>query len=187
MFAVSGRILRVFSFRRRAETFTSRPLLSSPYLSPRSTTTYQLAPHAHAKPPLLRFCPLQRSTETGVRFSRSFQPPAPSVLRVSHPLDVLLRLQPWPACFIRPALLGFHRIRMLASTFRRGQGNTRPSFLSEVFSRPVMTASSAVSSLTRHLVLRRRSASVFHSPRREQSRQTGAAEFRSQSGRCIPR
>jgi len=36
----------------------------------------------------------------------SFQPPAPSVLRVSHPLDVLLRLQPWRACFIPPASLG---------------------------------------------------------------------------------
>jgi hypothetical protein len=35
-----------------------------------------------------------------------FQPPAPSVLRVSHPLDVLLRLQPWRACFIPPASLG---------------------------------------------------------------------------------
>jgi hypothetical protein len=149
MFAVSGRILRVFCFRRRAGTFTSRPLLSSSYPSPRSTTTYQLAPHAHAKPPLLRFCPLQRSTETGVRLPRRFQPPALSVLRVSHPLDVLLRLQPWPACFIRPALLGFHRVRTLAPTFRQGQGDTRLGFLFEAFSRPVTTASSAVSSHTR--------------------------------------
>jgi hypothetical protein len=109
----------------------------------------QLAPHAHAKPPLLRFCPLQRSTETGVRFSRRFQPPALSVLRVSHPLDVLLRLQPWPACFIRPALLGFHRIRTLASAFQPGQGDTRPSFLSKAFSLPVTSGSSPESSLTR--------------------------------------
>jgi hypothetical protein len=149
MFAVSGRILRVFSFRRRARAFTPRPLLSSPYLSPRSTTTYQLAPHAHAKLPLLRFRPLQRSTETGVRIPRRFQPPAPSVLRVSHPLDVLLRLQPWPACFIRPALLGFHRVRILASAFRPGQGDARLGFLSEAFSLPMTSVSSTDSSHTR--------------------------------------
>jgi hypothetical protein len=149
MFAVSGRILRVFSFRRRARAFTPRPLLSSPYSSPRSTTTYQLAPHAHAKLPLLRFRPLQRSTETGVRISRRFQPPAPSVLRVSHPLDVLLRLQPWSACFIRPALLGFHRVRILASAFRPGQGDARLGFLSEAFSLPMTSVSSTDSSHTR--------------------------------------
>jgi hypothetical protein len=95
------------------------------------------------------FFPLQRSTETGVRFSRRFQPPAPSVLRVSHPLDVLLRLQPWPACFIRPALLGFHRVRILASTFRSGQGDARLGFLSEAFSLPVTSVSSTDSSHTR--------------------------------------
>jgi hypothetical protein len=135
MFAVSGRILRVFSFRRRARAFTPRPLLSSPYSSPRSTTTYQLAPHAHARPPLLRFRPLQRSTETGVRIPRRFQPPAPSVLRVSHPLDVLLRLQPWPACFIRPALLGFHRVQSLAPAFRPMQGETAPGLPLQSFLR----------------------------------------------------
>jgi len=145
-FAVSGRALRVFSFRRRAEVFTPPPLLSATYLPPRSTTIDLPPPHAHARAPLLRFRPLQRSTETGVRMTRRFQPPAPSVLRVSHPLDVLLHLQPWPACFIRPALLGFHRVRRLASTFRQGQGTSRLGFLSEVFSAPVTTASSAVSS-----------------------------------------
>lgn len=149
MFAVSGRILRVFSFRRRAEAFTPRPLHSSPYSSPRSTTTYQLAPHAHAKLPLLRFRPLQRSTETGVRSSRRFQPPALSVLRVSHPLDVLLRLQPWPVCFTRPALLGFHRIRILAPAFRPKQGDARPGFLFEAFSLPMTSVSSTDSSHTR--------------------------------------
>lgn len=35
-FTVSGRVLRVFSFRRRAKGFTPPPLLSSSYLSPRS-------------------------------------------------------------------------------------------------------------------------------------------------------
>jgi hypothetical protein len=164
---VSGCVLQGFSFRRRTKVFTPPPLLSSPYLSPRSTTTYQLAPHAHAKPPLLRFCPLQRSTETGVRIPRRFQPPALSVLRVSNPLDVLLRLQPWAAYFIRPALLGFHRVRPLASTFRQGQGETLPAFLFEAFSTPATTASPAVSSHTRHQVLRRRSASVISLPVRE--------------------
>jgi hypothetical protein len=145
-FAVSGRVLQVFSFRRHTKVFTPSLLLSSTYPSPRSTTTYQLAPHAHAKPPLLRFLPLQRLTETGVRIPRRFQPPALSVLRVSHPLDVLLRLQPWPVYFTRPALLGFHQVRLLASIFRQGQGETRLGFLSEAFSLPVTTTSSAVSS-----------------------------------------
>jgi len=146
-FAVSGRVLQGFSFRRRTKVFTPPPLLSSPYLSPRSTTTYQSPPHAHAKAPLLRFLPLQRSTETGVRIPRRFQPPALSVRRVSHPFDVLLRLQPWSVCFARPALLGFHQVRLLAPIFRRRQGETRLGFLSEAFSLPVMTTSSAVSSL----------------------------------------
>jgi hypothetical protein len=163
-FSVSGRVLRVFSFRRRTEGFTPPPLLSSSYLPPRSTTFRQLPPHAHARAPLLRFCPLQRSTETGVRFSRSFQPPAPSVFRVSHPLDVLLHPQPWPACFIRPALLGFHRVRQLAQVFRPGQGVPRPGFLSEAFSLPVTTCSPQVSSLARQQVLRPRSASVISPP-----------------------
>jgi len=148
-FAVSGRVLRVFSFHRHAKGFTPPLLLSASYLPPRSTTIFQLPPHAHAKVPLLRFRPLQRSTETGVRITRRFQPPAPSVLRVSHPLDVLLRLQPWPACFIRPALLGFHRVRILASAFRPGQGDARLGFLSEAFSLPMTSVSSTDSSHTR--------------------------------------
>jgi hypothetical protein len=57
--------------------------------------------------PLLRFGPLQRATVTGARMTRSFQPPAHSVLRVSHPLDVFLLLQPCEAYFIPAALMGF--------------------------------------------------------------------------------
>ena len=49
--------------------------------------------------------------------------PAPSVLSVSHALDGFLHLQPCAACFIRAALLGFHRIRSLAPTFRPVQGD----------------------------------------------------------------
>jgi hypothetical protein len=134
-FAVSGRVLRVFSFHRHAKGFTPPLLLSASYLPPRSTTIFQLPPHAHAKVPLLRFRPLQRSTETGVRITRRFQPPALSVLRVSHPLDVLLRLQPWPACFIRPALLGFHRVRSLAPAFRPMQGEAAPELPLQSFLR----------------------------------------------------
>jgi hypothetical protein len=43
-FAVSGRVLRVFSFRRRAKVFTPLPLLSSSYLSPRSLNHLSAAP-----------------------------------------------------------------------------------------------------------------------------------------------
>lgn len=38
--------------------------------------------------------PLQRSTVLGARMPRRFHPPAPSVLRVFHPLDVLLHPKP---------------------------------------------------------------------------------------------
>src|SRR5262245_26232063 len=44
MFAVSGRILRVFSFRRRAKVFTPPPLLSASYLPPRSLIHPSTAP-----------------------------------------------------------------------------------------------------------------------------------------------
>jgi hypothetical protein len=163
-FSVSGRVLQVFSFYRRAEVFTPLPRLSASYPSPRSTTTCQPPPHARVRAPLLRFRPLQRSTEAGARITRRFQPPALSVLRDSHPLDVLLRLQPSRACFIPLTLLGFHRIRRLAQTFRSGQGTSLPGFLFETFSLPVTVASSATSSLAYRRELRPRSTSVISHP-----------------------
>jgi hypothetical protein len=57
--------------------------------------------------------------------TRSFQPPAHSVLRVSHPLDVFLLLEPCRACFIPAALMGFPRTSSpaLARAFRLQQGD----------------------------------------------------------------
>jgi len=163
-FSVSGRVLQVFSFTVGQWVFTPLPRLSASYPSPRSTTTCQPPPHALARAPLLRFLPLRHSTEAGARITRRFQPPAPSVLRVSHPLDVLLRLRPSRACFIPLASLGFHRIRRLARAFRLGQGATLPGFLFETFSFPVTIASSAISSPACRPVLRPRSESVISSP-----------------------
>jgi len=163
-FCVSARVLQVFSFHRRAKVFTPLPRLSASCPSPRSTTTSLPPPHARVRAPLLRFRPLQRSTEAGARITRRFQPPAQSVLRVSHPLDVLLRLQPSRACFIPLTPLGFHRVRPLAEAFRPRQGESLPGFLFETFSLSVTTASPAVSSLADRQGLRPRSTSVISSP-----------------------
>jgi hypothetical protein len=146
-FALSSRALQVFSFHRRVKVFTPLPRLSASYPSPRSTTTSPPPPHARVRAPLLRFRPLQRSTEAGARITRRFQPPALSVLRVSRPLDVLLRLQPSRACFIPLTLLGFHRIRELAPAFRPMQGYALPGFLFKTFSLPVTPSSSEDSCL----------------------------------------
>jgi hypothetical protein len=75
--------------------------------------------------PLLRFGPLQRATVPGARMTRSFQPPAHSVLRVSHPLDVFLLPKPCGACFIPAALMGFPWTSSpaLARVFRLVQGD----------------------------------------------------------------
>lgn len=108
-FAVSGRVLRVFSFHRHTKGFTPPLLLSASYLPPRSQQTIR-QPHPRALfagAPLLGFGPLQRATIPGARMTRSFQPPAPSVLTVSHRFDGLLHPKPCRACFIPTALLGF--------------------------------------------------------------------------------
>lgn len=57
--------------------------------------------------------------------TRSFQPPAHSVLRVSHPLDGFLLLEPCQAYFIPTTLMGFPRTSSpaLARTFRLQQGD----------------------------------------------------------------
>ena len=55
--------------------------------------------------------------------SQRFHPPAPTVLRVSHPLDDLLRPKPWKAYFIPPALLGFSLTSTPRRTFRFGRGD----------------------------------------------------------------
>jgi hypothetical protein len=109
-FPVSGRCLRVSASQSSTSDLNPPPLLSSGCLSPRSfTSTLRPHPHARVNAPLVRFRPLQRSTESGVRFTRRFHPPAPSVPRVSHPLDVLLRPKPYRAYFIPAALWGFPR------------------------------------------------------------------------------
>lgn len=99
------------------------PLLSSRCSSPRSfTTTIQPHSRALANAPLLGFGPLQRSTESGVRMTRQIQLPAPYVLRVSHPLDVLLRPKPCRACFIPAALVGFSRTSAARTRLSARQG-----------------------------------------------------------------
>jgi hypothetical protein len=163
-FALSSRALQVFSFDRRVKVFTPRLRLSASYPSPRSTTTSPPPPHARVRAPLLQFRPLQRSTEAGARITRRFQPPALSVLRVSRPLDVLLRLQPSRAYFIPLTLLGFHRVRPLAQAFQPVQGESLPGFLFKTFSLPVTTASSAVSALAYRRGPRPRGTSVISLP-----------------------
>jgi hypothetical protein len=163
-FALSSRALQVFSFYRRVKVFTPRLRLSASYPSPRSTTTSPPPPHARVRAPLLQFRPLQRSTEAGARITRRFQPPALSVLRVSRPLDVLLRLQPSRAYFIPLTLLGFHRVRPLAQAFQPVQGESLPGFLFKTFSLPVTTASSAVSALAYRRGPRPRGTSVISLP-----------------------
>jgi hypothetical protein len=117
-FAVSGRVLRVFSADVGPTFLGVGPLLSADYLPPRSQHTIR-QPHPRALftgAPLLEFGPLQRATIPGARMSRSFQPPAPSVLTVSHRLDGFLHPKPCRACFIPTALLGFPRATLRRST-----------------------------------------------------------------------
>jgi hypothetical protein len=110
-------------------------LLSASCPSPRSfTTTLPPHPHAHAGAPLLGFLPLQRSTKPGVRIPRRFHPPAPSVFRVSHPLDVLLRLIPYRAYCIPAALWGFTRTSTARPDLSIQTGPARPSPLFTAFS-----------------------------------------------------
>jgi hypothetical protein len=63
--------------------------------------------------------------------TRSFQPPAHSVLRVSHPLDVFHLPEPCRAYFIPATLMRFPRTTSpaLARTFRfeQGDGTRAPS------------------------------------------------------------
>jgi hypothetical protein len=87
--------------------FTPPAILSSGSPPPRSHSIRQLHPNAHIQ--VLLSCglvPYNARQKQAPVFPGGFQPPAPSVRRVSHPLDVLLRLQPWRACFIPPASLG---------------------------------------------------------------------------------
>jgi hypothetical protein len=90
-FAVSGWALRVLSFHRHRKVSPNRHSSLRVALLLEALTTCQPHSHAHGSAPLLRFRPLQRSTETGVRMTRRIHPPAPSVFADSHRLDVLLR------------------------------------------------------------------------------------------------
>lgn len=69
--------------------------------------------------------------------SPTVHPPAPSVFRVSHPLDVLLRLIPYRAYCIPAALLGFTRTSPARPDLSIQTGPTRPRSLSTAFSSPM--------------------------------------------------
>lgn len=70
-------------------------------------------------------------------YTRWIQPPAPYVLRVSHPLDVLLRPKPCGACFIPTAPLGFSRTSLPRVNLAVQQGQRARVCLSTAFSSPV--------------------------------------------------
>jgi hypothetical protein len=84
--------------------------LPSPSSAPRSVTTEKpRSPSRSVSAPLLGFdVPLQRLQMEGARITRRFQPPARSVLRDSHPFDVLLHPSSGRACFIPSCAPGVH-------------------------------------------------------------------------------
>lgn len=93
--------------------------------------------------------PLQRSTTGGARISRWLtSPPAPSVHRVSHPLNGLLRPRPCQALatgfrppFVPTALLGFSRTPSArVSLCSEGRAEKTPSFLFKALSSPATSA-----------------------------------------------
>jgi len=112
-------------------------LLSSGCPSPRSfTTTLQPHPHAHGSAPLLGSRPLQRSTESGVRFTRrvptagTFRPQGFSPSRRLAPPETMQGLfHPRCARGVLPDLASSTRPCDPA-------GLTRPSLLSMAFSSP---------------------------------------------------
>jgi hypothetical protein len=116
-----------------------------------------------------------------------FQPPAPSVLRVSHPLDVLLRLQPWRACFIPPAFLGLSPdLALLARTFRFKQGR-RARVSSPRPSLPSRRARVGVlSSLALRQEPRRRGTTVFPIPVKEAKPPNGCYGVSIATGTVYP-
>jgi len=116
------------------------------------------------------------------------KPPALSVLRVSHPLDVFLRPRscrepatPSRTSFLPAALLGFPRLpRLVPDPFGSGQGRWKPGVLSKALPDPATSAfSRALLSCASFFPLRDpftgRDASV-----------TGASESRSQDRRHYP-
>jgi hypothetical protein len=99
-----------FGFSRRSVLsmgFTPPTILTSGSLPPRSQSpvnrTRERYPECTSPEVLIPYSVRQKQAPVS---PGRFQLPAPSVLRVSHPLDVLLRPSPWWACFIPPTLLG---------------------------------------------------------------------------------
>ena len=73
--------------------FTPPAILSSGSLPPRSHVTRQLHPNGQIQVRLsCGLVPYNARQKQAPVSPGGFQPPAPSVLRVSHPLDVFLRL-----------------------------------------------------------------------------------------------
>ena len=196
---VRPRPFDVCRFRPRPSGFRAAPScrwVSRHQRSSRQVLRLLEANHSSTAPkwpnpgaPLLRSCPLQRSTETGARITRrvptagtvrpqGFSPsrrlPSPVTMAgLFHPACVL-GVEPGP--------------RLLAKTFRSRQGRcARVS--SPRHSLPPRRARVGVrSSLALRQDPRRRGISVILiSGEGNKSRPTGATEFRSRRARCIPK
>jgi len=119
--------------------------------------------------------------------TRSFHPPAHSVLRVSHPLDVFLLLKPCEAYFIPAALMGFPRttLRRSLEPFDSSRA-TAPTFPPQGFPSPHDERVLTRSPLTRF-------ADPFTGAHHAWDRfpgspnSTGITEFQSQRARHFPR
>jgi len=169
-------------FRSSAADLNPLPLLSSGCPSPRSfTSTFRPHPHALASAPLLGLCPLQRSTESGVRSpadptAGTVRPQGFSPSRRLAPPETMQGLfHPRCAHGVLPAKVRLERI------FRSARGDLTRCPL-HGFLLPRDEHVLACSPVLRVATLTRRYP--FGARRRAAA---GTARSRSQENRCIPR
>jgi len=124
-------------FRSSAADLNPLPLLSSGCPSPRSfTSTYRPHPHARASAPLLGFCPLQRSTESGVRIPAG---PTAGTVRPQgfSPSRRLAPPETMQGLFHPRCALGFSRPKFASNGPFDPAGATSAGVLFTAFSSPV--------------------------------------------------